>query len=455
MSSMSADPSATGSLDGLAAVYAHRIVAALPLNWAQRVSMHDARGQVCWQSAGVWGPSDLDAVRLALERFVGNSAPARADHELPEQRTAVLLRAADTSNVFRGFVMLVMDNRRLRGKGKAVNDLPVPVQRAAHEWAMRLAAAPTVYPHVDAATAELTAAQAERLIAFGPTVEEPEVEKFFARLRAFPVALVAQSLAPLQRGMRIRRYEVFLREAAKMLADAAPVSLLRAADDRGLGTVLDRRVAGALIVWLSGRNSDFVDEPAQFSLNLSASSLADPNFLRFIELCLTKAGISPALLAFETDQSFWRKDRVCLQRLSRGIETLGAGLVIDNVTLNDELADLLSLPGVRLAKIDRRLTQDLAHHRANQMRVAGMAQIARVAGVLTVAKQVEAPAEQALLRALGVDFVQGHAAAAPVPLDEIDRQRAEALLIDEGVRESVNAPVSAEAGGGHAAASPL
>lgn len=455
MSSMSADPSATGSLDGLAAVYAHRIVAALPLNWAQRVSMHDARGQVCWQSAGVWGPSDLDAVRLALERFVGNSAPARADHELPEQRTAVLLRAADTSNVFRGFVMLVMDNRRLRGKGKAVNDLPVPVQRAAHEWAMRLAAAPTVYPHVDAATAELTAAQAERLIAFGPTVEEPEVEKFFARLRAFPVALVAQSLAPLQRGMRIRRYEVFLREAAKMLADAAPVSLLRAADDRGLGTVLDRRVAGALIVWLSGRNSDFVDEPAQFSLNLSASSLADPNFLRFIELCLTKAGISPALLAFETDQSFWRKDRVCLQRLSRGIETLGAGLVIDNVTLNDELADLLSLPGVRLAKIDRRLTQDLAHHRANQMRVAGMAQIARVAGVLTVAKQVEAPAEQALLRALGVDFVQGHAAAAPVPLDEIDRQRAEALLIDEGVRESVNAPVSAEAGGGHVAASPL
>ena len=455
MSSMSADPSATGSLDGLAAVYAHRIVAALPLNWAQRISMHDARGQVCWQSAGVWGPSDLDAVRLALERFVGNSAPARADHELPEQRTAVLLRAADTTNAFRGFVMLVMDNRRLRGKGKAVNDLPVPVQRAAHEWAMRLAAAPTVYPHVDAATAELTAAQAERLIAFGPTVEEPEVEKFFARLRAFPVALVAQSLAPLQRGMRIRRYEVFLREGAKTLADSAPVSLLRAADDRGLGTVLDRRVAGALIVWLSGRNSDFVDEPAQFSLNLSASSLADPNFLRFIELCLTKAGISPALLAFETDQSFWRKDRVCLQRLSRGIETLGAGLVIDNVTLNDELADLLSLPGVRLAKIDRRLTQDLAQHRANQMRVAGMAQIARVAGVLTVAKQVEVPAEQALLRALGVDFVQGHAAAAPVPLDEIDRQRAEALLIDESVRGSANAPVPIEAAAVHAAAAPL
>jgi EAL domain-containing protein (putative c-di-GMP-specific phosphodiesterase class I) len=351
--------------------------------------------------------------------------------------------------------MLVMDNRRLRGKGKAVNDLPVPVQRAAHEWAMRLAAAPTVYPHVDAASAEISAAQAERLIAFGPTAEEPEVEKFFARLRAFPVALVAQSLAPLQRGMRIRRYEVFLREAASMLPDAAPVSLLRAADDRGLGTVLDRRVTGALIVWLAGRKSVFNDEPAQFSVNLSASSLADPNFLRFVELCLTKSGISPSLLAFEADQTFWRKDRVCLQRVSRGLETLGAGLVMDNVTLNDELADLLSLPAVRLAKIDRRLTQDLAVHRANQMRVAGMAQIARVAGILTVAKQVEAPAEQALLRALGVDFVQGHASAAPVPLDELDRQRAEQLVVDDDVRERGSAaPAETHAARAAAAAAP-
>jgi EAL domain-containing protein (putative c-di-GMP-specific phosphodiesterase class I) len=119
---------------------------------------------------------------------------------------------------------------------------------------------------------------------------------------------------------------------------------------------------------------------------------------------------------------------------------------MDNVTLTDELADLLSLPAVRLAKIDRRLTQGLAAHRANQMRVAGMAQIARVAGILTVAKQVEAPAEQALLRALGVDFIQGHAAAAPVPLDDLDRQRAEQMVVDDAVRERPTAnPLEAHA----------
>ncbi|MGH8142731.1 MAG: EAL domain-containing protein [Steroidobacteraceae bacterium] len=422
------------SLDGLAGVFAQRITAALPLNWAQRVSMHDSRGHMCWQSASdAWGPADLDAVRLALERFIGKSAPARADHELPGQRTAVLLRAADNANVFRGFVMLVMDNRRLRGKGKSVNDLPVPVQRATHDWAERLAAAPTVYPQGQGA--ELSAAQAERLIAFGPSVDEPEVEQVFARLRAFPVALAAQPLTPLQRGMRIRRYEVFLREAASTPADAAPVQLLREADDRRLGTVLDRRVTGALIVWLAERSAIFADEPAQFSVNLSASSLADPNFLRFVELCIAKAGISAALLAFEVDQCFWRKERACLQRLGHGIEALGAGLVIDNGSLHEQTAELLSLPGVRLVKIDRALTRGLAASRAAQMRVAGIAQLARVGGVLTVAKQVDQPEEQEQLRALGVDFVQGHATAVPSPLATLDQQREQLLVVDPNVRE--------------------
>jgi hypothetical protein len=125
-------------VERLARTYAQRIGAALPLMAAKRVSMHDSRGNVLWQSSDVWGPIERDAVRLALERFVGQTAPTRADHPLIEQRTAVLLRAADATNLFRGFVMLIVDNRRLRGKGQSIRDLPVTVQRAVHEWAVKL-----------------------------------------------------------------------------------------------------------------------------------------------------------------------------------------------------------------------------------------------------------------------------------------------------------------------------
>jgi hypothetical protein len=149
----------TLALEELAGTYAQRITAALPLRWAQRLSMHDNRGNVCWQSTGVWGPAERDAVRLAVERFGGNSAPARADHELPEHRTAVLLRASDATNVFRGFIMLVVDSRRLKGKGQAFFDLPVPVQRAAHDWAARLASTQAAQRQEELASRELSPAQ--------------------------------------------------------------------------------------------------------------------------------------------------------------------------------------------------------------------------------------------------------------------------------------------------------
>jgi len=421
---------APASIDELAGIYAHRITAALPLLWARRVSMHDSRGHVRWQSTDIWGPAEREAVRLAVERFVGKSAPARADHELPEQRTAVLLRAADAANEFRGFVMLVVDNRCLRGKGQSAHDLPIPVQRAAHDWAVRLSAVAGTDSAGPSGSLELSAAEADRLLTAGPEVDSELVDRFFRRLHTLPVALVAQPLTPLQRGLRIRRYEVFLREAAPILSDSAPTTLLREAEDRGLGAVLDRRVAGALIVWLAERAALFAEEPSQFSINLSASTLTDTGFLRFIELCLAKASIPPSLLAFEVDELSLRRNRELFDRLSRGLDAIGAGLVIDNCTLHEDTPLMLAAPALRLVKIDRPLTDNLATDRVAQMRLAGLAQIARFAGVHTVAKRIERPEEQERLRATGVDFIQGRATSAPVALEVLDRDREQRVVVD-------------------------
>jgi EAL domain-containing protein (putative c-di-GMP-specific phosphodiesterase class I) len=429
MSTMTAALNLT-PLDRLASTYAQRVIVALPLMWAQRISFHNANGDICWQSGGVWTPSDREAVRLALERFVGQTAPMRADLAISTQQTAVLLRSSDQSNAFRGFIMLVVDNHRLRGKGQSINDLPVPVQRAAHDWGTRLAAVPTILPTPEVEGPPILASQVDRLLSFGPAVGEPQVDELFARLRAFPLALVTQALTPLQSGTRIRRYEIYLREASDVTSGEAPITLMREAEEQRLGSVLDRRVSGALIVWLSERHQIFADEPAQFSVNISASSLRDPNFLRFIELCVAKATLWPALIAFEVNQKCWREDPEAVRRLSSGLDILGAGLVIDDASLHDGTAELFSLPAMRLVKIDRSLTSDLAGSKAAQIRVAGIAQMARVAGIHSVAKQVERVEEQELLRALGVDFVQGHGTELATPLASLDLQREQRLIVD-------------------------
>jgi hypothetical protein len=115
-----------------------RIVSSLPLLWAKWVSLHDAAGNIYWHQGEVLGPAEREAIRVALESFVGGGAPARVNHPLQRDRTALLLRAEDDTNTFVGFVMLVVDDRWLRGKGTAAPDLPIPVVRAVREWGATL-----------------------------------------------------------------------------------------------------------------------------------------------------------------------------------------------------------------------------------------------------------------------------------------------------------------------------
>jgi len=67
-----------------------------------------------------------------------------------------------------------------------------------------------------------------------------------------------------------------------------------------------------------------------------------------------------------------------------------------------------------------------------------------VAGVHVVAKNVECPEAQALLQALGVDFMQGYAAGAPAPLDTVEARMAELRVIDPQFGEEQEEVVDAE-----------
>ena len=411
-----------------------RIVASLPLLWAKWVSLHDATGKIYWQQGEVLGPAEREAIRVAVESFVGQGAPSRVNHPLQRDRTALLLRAEDDFHPFLGFVMLVVDDRWLRGKGTAAPDLPIPVVRAVREWGATLgcgAQGPTL--ESTAATAEMRAPQMVSLLEGSPRVDDAAADRYLEKLQAFSMELHAQHLTPVQAGTRIRRYEILMRAAGNPVSDSAPQELIKGAEALGLGAVLDRRVVGELLVWLAQRSEIWSGEPAQFSVNLTTGSLGDSNFLTFVRLCLEKAQLPRGLIAFEAQHEFCRREPQYFAHLAAQLERAGAGVVIDNFVLSDTGIDLLLQPGVRLIKLDPQLTHDLVNDRGHQARVAAIAQAARVAGVHVVAKNVECEQSHALLQALGVDFMQGYGTSAPAPLQAIDAQRelrAERQIVD-------------------------
>ncbi|MCS6947732.1 MAG: EAL domain-containing protein, partial [Steroidobacteraceae bacterium] len=209
---------------------------------------------------------------------------------------------------------------------------------------------------------------------------------------------------------------------------------------RGLGSVVDRRVVRTLTDWLRAASDLWREQPAQFSINLSATSLADRQFLKFTRACAENTGLPAGMIAFEIDQQLCRGARRNIQVLAEELHAIGTGLVIDNFSLHDDSVELLMLPGLRLLKLDRRLTQDAAKSRSAQAVIAGIAQMARVAGVHSVAKQVDKTDEFALLASLGVDFVQSFAGSPPQRLDALQADYIRREIVDPAVEDTVVQP---------------
>ena len=411
-----------------AALLAQRIESALPVMFTRWLSLHDARGACCWQSGGVLGPAERDGVRSALEAFGGDAAPARVNCALQGERTAVLLRSSDVFGDFTGFVMIVVDNKRLKGKGVSAKDMPVPVLKAVRDWGAALA---MPQPQDDTARRAVITAQPTEDEVSGELPLSAQIgDAATAHLRTVPLLLYAQRLMPIQPGTRIRRFETLVRLPSVESWNAAPDFLLREAEQRSLGHVIDGRVVTELVTWLLARKEVWRTEPAQFSVNLSATTLHDPHFPGFVASSLQLAGLPAGIIAFELDQSLCRRHPQRSRDLAVLLERAGAGVVIDDFSLHEDSVSLLMLPGLRLIKIDRELTGAVLHGKSGQATMAAIVSMARVAGVHSVAKKIDRAEEHALLGALGVDFVQGYGAAAPAPLAAIDSDRAQSLAID-------------------------
>ena len=332
---------------------AQRLLAALvPLRVAS-VSFHDEDADVLWLTESVLGPDEHEAVRASLEIFAGEGAPVRHEYDLGDGRIALTLRVSHAGGSVLGVIMIIVEQRILADrKLSPLADGPKAATREFANWladdmsatqvrlralpdlsaaglpddddfdmefvefvppsqapAAPVAHAPLVLAPMTPAPASVAAVAAP--VAAGAEPIDPALDRHFSALRAQPIVLYAQQLEPVLQGSRIRRYEILLRTGTGHGLSQAPVAMLEAATKKGLGSVVDRRVVTDLIVWLARSVDLWRTNPIAVTVNLSATSLVDPHFLKFLELCLAKSGLPRGILGFELDAT------VCARQAQR------------------------------------------------------------------------------------------------------------------------------------------
>ncbi|MBW8850637.1 MAG: EAL domain-containing protein [Xanthomonadales bacterium] len=230
--------------------------------------------------------------------------------------------------------------------------------------------------------------------------------------------LYCQAISPLgdvQQGGRT--IEVLLRmrdpDTGQMLA---PGVFIPAAERFHLGVRLDRHVIELALGWFE-RRPDAVAGLRRCAINLTAASMVDDQFRRFLLDRVRRSSVPAHKLCFEITENSAVRDLAEAQSLIAQLRALGCAFALDDFGTGFCSFNYLRSLDVDYFKIDGSFVRGLEDSALSTAIVRSITDIAHVLDKHTIAEHVESATLCATLRALGVDFAQGFALHHPEPLD--------------------------------------
>ena len=242
--------------------------------------------------------------------------------------------------------------------------------------------------------------------------------------------LYAQTIQSLKDGESSSRYEILVRLIDEDGQIILPAQFMSAAERYHMMPTLDRWVINKALEQLGNSENTLEINLASFSINVSAQSLADDDFVDNIANRIVESGVSPEALCFEITETAVVRNLDQAQRFIRKIGSVGCRLALDDFgTGHCSFAYLKDLP-VQYIKIDGVFIRDILENPLSEAIVASVTNIAKVMHASTVAEHVESDLILKQMRKYDVDFVQGFAIDRPRPLSEVLDEMGPAVLFD-------------------------
>ena len=214
--------------------------------------------------------------------------------------------------------------------------------------------------------------------------------------------------------------EILLRHRTPDGSLRSPAGLIEAAIYRGEMATIDRWVLNETLRWLDKnerafRALDFI------SLNLSAEALSDEAFKTYLLSQVRRYQQVAPKLVVEINEAVAMQDGYMMKRLIGSLRQLGVRAALDNVGGGFVNLSAIGEIGVAYLKIDGAFTESLVHQGSGQAVLRTLTVLAHELGIASVAKSVQSDLMLPALERIGVDYGQGQALGAPMPLPEFEK----------------------------------
>ena len=224
--------------------------------------------------------------------------------------------------------------------------------------------------------------------------------------------LVMQPIMSLNAPHESLNFEVLLRMKDKEGALIPTDRLIKAGENSGRMSVIDRWVLSTTLAWLN-QNYALMKHTKFVCMNLSGASLNDEKFMQDVYGMLEKNTHIVGHLCLEITESVALHDLANTKRFVEKVRGYGAKVALDDFGAGYTSFSYLKELTADLLKIDGSFIVDMNRHPANVAIVEAIVSLARNLGMKTIAEWAEDAATVQTLVDIGVDYVQGYAVARP------------------------------------------
>jgi diguanylate cyclase (GGDEF)-like protein/PAS domain S-box-containing protein len=234
--------------------------------------------------------------------------------------------------------------------------------------------------------------------------------------------LYGQEIAPLKpESAKLEHYEVLLRMFDEGGNLVLPNTFLPAAERYNLMPAIDRWVVSKLLETYVTKYEQswhhFQKDGIElvFGINLSAASLGDQEFTKFLIEQFQRYNIPPQIICFEINETVAVANLSRTNRFVQQLKAIGCKFALDDFgAAMSSFAYLKKLP-IDYLKIDGSLIRDIDNP-STFATIEAITRISQVMDMRTIAKFVSSEGVSHRCSAAGIDYAQGFGIAKPRPL---------------------------------------